>query len=92
MTDEQYKATQMKMIKLAVQIDKLDLEGYLGRISTVETTGPILDPTNYRDAMGNIRGLKRLAEKMLSVKASVLQFRESVLMTAIHQFEKDAQT
>lgn len=79
MTDKQYKATQDRMIELAIEMEKLDFLGYIERNSLADTTGPILNPTLYRDAAPNMQALRQLAMAGQGVKTAVWNVREKVV-------------
>jgi hypothetical protein len=68
MTDEQYTQTQRTLMRLAVELQGLDLDGFLARIAEAEAAGPVTDPTLFR------RGAPALA----AVKAVALDGRKIV--------------
>jgi hypothetical protein len=47
---------------LAMVVVDMDLEGFLARIETAEATGPVLDPTLYREAGEKLADVQALAE------------------------------
>ncbi len=67
MDDAEYKAVQDRLLQLAVLAGcgTFDLRGFLARVDRAETVGPILDPTLFRDASGNLSKIRRLAEALL---------------------------
>lgn len=89
MTDEEYQKTQDEIITIATKIEKLDLTSFLERISKANTLGPILDPTAYRDAFDNLRGIEKIARLLVSIKEYVPEFRQTVFGTLIREVEKD---
>jgi len=89
MTDEEYQKTQDEIITIATKIEKLDLTSFLGCISKADTLGPILDPTTYRDAYENLRGIEKMAQLLVSIKEYVPEFRQTVFGTLIREVEKD---
>lgn len=64
MTDEEYTATQEQLILLASFARKLDLVGFLERISLAEAIAPIVDPTLYLRGGRKLTQVKRLAQSL----------------------------
>lgn len=62
MDDHEYLDTQDQIMVLAKLTLDLDVDGFLRRIDEAEVVGPILDPTLYRQASGNLEKIKRIAE------------------------------
>lgn len=64
MDDEQYIATQSQLLLLAKIVKDMDLVGFVSRINKAESIGPILDPTQYIQAQGNLEKIKNLATSL----------------------------
>lgn len=62
MSDEEYRECQHALMNLAqVALLMPDLGSFLQRIGTALAVGPILDPTLYRRAGGDLERIKELA-------------------------------
>lgn len=61
MTDDEYERTQTALQSLRAQVEVLDLDGFLARITHAEVLGPVLDPTLYRRAARQLDVVKRIA-------------------------------
>ena len=66
MTDEKYIETQEDLLLIShlVKHKNLDIDGFLGRISTAEAVGPVLDPVLFVKASNKLTRIKTLAEKI----------------------------
>jgi hypothetical protein len=62
LTNEEYQATQELILMLARRVRRLPLDKFLSAISRAEVVGPIVDPTLFRDAAGNLEEIKKMAE------------------------------
>lgn len=81
MTNEQYMAAQMALVKASSLLIGYDWDEFLKRITTAETMGPIMDPTKFRLAQDNLRGIKRLAETAREMKNANQELFKSVVET-----------
>jgi hypothetical protein len=61
MTDDEYRQTQRKLMRLAVEVQGLDFQGFLERIAEAESAGPVLDPTLYRRGAAALAAVKEVA-------------------------------
>ena len=68
MTKEEYMATQQQVLMLASLTRELPLEDLLDWISRAESVGPVMNPTLYMQARGNMELVKELARALLTVK------------------------
>lgn len=90
MTKEKYIETQIAMVNLGAQIEKLELDEFLAQISSTRTAGPLIDPTLYAKAAKNIEAIENLAKTFQAVKLQVEKTRQTVIQTAVAQYaEKD---
>ncbi len=71
MTDQEYPQTQEQILLMAYIIKNLDLDGFLKRIATAETLGPIIDPTLYLKAGTGLSEIKQIALAMQQVEKAV---------------------
>lgn len=92
MTKAQYVKEQEKVMRAASLILQVDLDGFLTMIATAETMGPILDPTMYREAIGNLSALKRVAEHFKKAQPDIEELKKQVLNTLGEQMEKGKTT
>jgi len=65
----EYMLTQSTIMELAREARKLDLEGFLGEIQRCHSTGPFQDPSLYKQAVGNLSMIERLARAVKTLKA-----------------------
>lgn len=82
MTGQEYLHIQITIVKLAHEIEKLNLEEFAQMIERAETAGPILDPTLFIKAQNNLAAVKKLARIFLSAKDASIELRETVFTTA----------
>lgn len=82
MKKEVYLLTQMKLITLAKEVQKIDLDGFLRTIKSAETVGPMLDPTMYQKAQKNLQTIKKLAESFVPIKDAFDELLGAVVKTA----------
>ncbi len=61
MDNYDYETTQQQIMFLASLIVPLDLKGFLDRINQSHSFAPILDPTLYRAAAGNLSKIEDIA-------------------------------
>ena len=71
MTDQEYLETQRQVFMITTMVSLMDLEGFLDRISKSHALGPIIDPTLYQHAMGNLQKIEILARELLSFQKKV---------------------
>ena len=71
MDDEQYAQTQGQIMLLASALLALDLDGFLARIGRAHALAPILDPTLYRDGVGNLTKIEDVARALRQAQASI---------------------
>lgn len=66
MNDLEYKMTQdeIKSIYRQLLAFDIDIDGFLVRISKADAIGPILDPTLYIKASGNLTQIKNMAQAL----------------------------
>lgn len=76
MTNEEYKETQYMLVLLARGIANLDLDAFLQRLERADAIGPFINPTLYRDAMGNMEKIRRLAQAANAFRKEALEQME----------------
>lgn len=86
MDNKDYIFTQMKMIDLSNEISELDFDAFLKTINNAETLAPILDPTLFIKAQGNLSAIKDLAKKFQAVKEQFLKTQDTILRTVVAEF------
>ena len=86
MKTAEYLQMQQDLLMIGSAVDRLNLHGFIGNIERAESFGAILDPTLFRKAQANLRGLKKLAESLLPVQEAFTEFRGAVIETSIHGF------
>jgi hypothetical protein len=69
--EEVYKATQVMLLNMAAIVRGMPLAQFINTISVAETTGPMLDPTLWRDAHGKMDEIKEMARGLLSFQNSL---------------------
>ena len=72
-TDDEYTIVQDQLLMLARLVRGLPLTKFLTAISLAETTGPVLDPTLYKKAMGNLEEIKCMAQGALKFQQALPQ-------------------
>jgi len=72
MSDSAFLSTMSAVAVFGTLILRMDLDGFLERIDTAESLGPILDPSLFQKGKDNLQAVKDLAE-------SLRPFRETVL-------------
>ncbi len=60
-----YLQTQTHLQSLAQIVKDMPLYDFIKAINRAETTGPIVDPTLYREGSENLTKIKRLAQALL---------------------------
>jgi len=65
MDREIYSQTQEKLHEISQMVAILPLEEFIAAINTAETLGPILDPTLFRNAQGNLATINAIAVEAL---------------------------
>jgi hypothetical protein len=68
MNDHEYFNTQGQIMVLAKLTLDLNMDWFLNRIAAAEAIGPILNPTLYRAAGGNLDKIKRIAEAVRNLQ------------------------
>lgn len=71
MTDEEYLTIQHQVGLLSGLIAELDLAGFLDRISLADSIGPIMDPTLYRKAAGEMHHIQDLAQALFEAQGKI---------------------
>lgn len=61
MTNGEYLETQTELLELARRISTLDLDGFLSRIESSHSFGPMIDPTLYREGAPLLRAIQGVA-------------------------------
>ena len=69
--NEEYSAIQIQLTMIAGFIAEMKLKGFLERAHHADSIGHILNPTLYRDAMGGLNKIQRLAGAALTFQAKV---------------------
>ncbi len=77
MKKEEYITAQNQVLLVAGVIENIDLDGMLQCMGIAHATGPIFNPTLYRQTAENLTNLGRLAELLLAVKNEVKRQREA---------------
>jgi hypothetical protein len=62
MDEEQYLLTHYQLRVVRGLLLEMDLIGFLSAIDLAHATGPILDPTLYREAAGKLEGVEQVAK------------------------------
>ncbi len=88
MEPQKYIQTQILILEIGKVTKQLDLENFLAAISSAEAVTPMLDPTMYRKAAGNLAVIKKLAEALVPVKDAFDEAFETILKTAVHAKEE----
>lgn len=83
MSDEEYSTTQELLMGICRQISLLDLHGFMARISTAETLGPVMDPRLWIQASDNLDAITDLAQAALNLKRTLLRVRDRCLTSQI---------
>lgn len=79
MKEHEYKLAQEQVLLVAGMVENIELEKMLECMSMADAAGPVVDPTLYRQAAGNMALLRRLAELLLAVKNEVKRQRGAEL-------------
>jgi len=72
MSDSAFLSTMSAVTVFGTLVLRMDLDGFLERIDSAESLGPILDPTLFQKGKDNLQAVKDLAE-------SLRPFRETFL-------------
>jgi hypothetical protein len=69
--NEEYSVIQAQLTLMAGLIAEMKLTGFLQRITRAHSTGPIFNPTLYRNAMDGLDKVERLARAAAAFQAVV---------------------
>jgi hypothetical protein len=58
----EYQDTQDRLLCAALDVVGLPVDRFLEAAALADTSGPVLDPTLYRQAAGNLAAVRELAE------------------------------
>lgn len=83
MNGRDYMKTQMQMVKLGKMIQPLRIGEFLRAIANAETVAPVVDPTLFRKAQGNLTALKELAQALLVVQEKFALVQNAVIQTSM---------
>jgi len=75
MDQEKYIQTQTSLMMLGAIVADMPLGEFLNAINTAESIGPVVDPTLFRAANGNLQMIHDLAEALLPFQRAVLKLR-----------------
>lgn len=79
MTNEEYSATQAKLMVAAGFVAGLDLPAFLERIRHTKAVAPLLDPTLFMKGAAKLEQVERVAAAANALRAEVLRLREEML-------------
>lgn len=65
LSKEEYLNTQHRLVIARALLDELPLGDFLADIERADAVGPFLDPTLYREGMGELDKVRRLATAAL---------------------------
>jgi hypothetical protein len=85
MTKEKYSEIQNTMIKVATEIEILDLHGFIETINDSLNLAPFTHPELFNRAHANIKALRFLAESFTTVALASEQLRHAVVETCIKE-------
>ena len=68
MDDNAYRQLQERIFELSQEISRMDIEGFLSRIITSTTVGPLIDPTLYNKAIDSLQRIEKVARSFKSLK------------------------
>lgn len=74
--NEEYSTIQSQLTLIAGIIAELKIKGFLERVLHADSVGPIVDPTLYRDTMGGLSKIQRLAGAALKFQEKVHEILE----------------
>lgn len=77
MSDMTYQATMDRLAMLAGLLEDEPIAEMLRDLDRVDTIGPILDPTGYREGMRNVQEQRELLSALREVQEIVLRHRVS---------------
>lgn len=83
MKNQEYMMTQIGIIAAGKQIRSLRINEFIARIRQAEACAPIVDPTLYRTASGNLSAIRDLAEKLLAVQTAFDDLTRAGIKTAL---------
>ena len=66
--EDRYEAEMNVLVSMARMILILDLDWMLATVERAHTTMPILDPTAYRDGMGNLRDQEKILRAAMGLR------------------------
>lgn len=70
MSDDEYAFVQNELARIGGEVENLDLVGFLERIETAESVGPVLNPTLYMRGARTMEWFRGLALAVRKVKAA----------------------
>jgi len=81
MNDTEYVNAQYQLMAVArlieeIDVQFIDIDGFLARIAKTETIAPTIDPTFYREAGDALEKIKRLAEAFEGFQKAIKTTRE----------------
>lgn len=82
MTDAEYLETQRRLMRLAVEVQGLDLDGFLARINEASGAGPAANPTLFRRGAPALAAIGALADAARLMK-SVYEEHPADLLGAV---------
>lgn len=80
MTNEEYLNNQGTLIRISTLLQNVDFEGFLQRINTAQTLGPLTDPTLYIRGGGRLQLLKDFATALAPTKQISMPLVQSINM------------
>lgn len=89
MTDEEYLKTQRTLMRMSVEVQGLDLEGFLRRIGEAESAAPVLDPTLYRRGTEALESVKQIALAAQQVQAAYESNPRSLLGAVLDAYTRE---
>lgn len=80
---DKFLKTQMTIAKLGREASTLDMASFLKYINQAEVCGPVVDPTLFIKAAGNLRALKKVAMAVIVLQEAHHELFRSVLETTV---------
>ncbi len=78
MSNDEYQSTQKQIVRMANEIEQMDLSVFLDRIEVADTMGSILDPTLYMRAIDDMNRVKKLAKAFKNVQDVFKEIKSEV--------------
>lgn len=75
MDDKIYMQTQNRMAELGRELEQLDCNGFMDRLSFADACAPLVDPALYKDARPNIQAIMQLAMACVQVQTAMARLR-----------------